>query len=91
MRRKNISVLYACIGEACDFRHGSHGQGSQARAHGKVSRESLPDRRKSRDQCPEGTAWGREAGKAEAVTEELADSRRTLTFTLKRWEAIGGI
>ena len=70
-------MLYACIGEACDFRHGSHGQESQARTHGKVSRETLTGRRKSRDQCKEGTVWGREAGKAEVVTEELADSRRT--------------
>ena len=86
-------MLYACIGEACDFRHGSHGQGSQARTHGKVSRETLPGRRKSRDQCQEGTVWGREAGKAEVVTEELADSRRTLTFTLKEvgshWRDLG--
>ena len=63
---------------------------SQARSHGKVSRESLPGRRKGTDQYPGGTAWGREAGKAELVTEELADSRRTPTFTERGGKPLEG-
>ena len=52
--------------------------------------KSLPGRRKGTDQYPGGTAWGREAGKAELVTEELADSRRTPTFTERGGKPLEG-
>ena len=37
---KNVSVLCACFGEVCDFRHGSHGRearpGAMGRSPGKA-------------------------------------------------------
>ena len=67
------------------------------RKPGRESWEGLqgePSRQKEGQRLvPRGVGVGRAAAKTEVVTEELADSRRTLTFTLKEvvshWRDLG--